>query len=56
LDLLDLVEKPLVAQDEIPGLGICYGASNNRRRFWDIENAREELGQSPQDDASDFWP
>lgn len=55
-DLLDLVEKSFIAQDRFPGFGIYYGVSNNSRRFWDIENAREELGYTPQDNASDFWP
>jgi nucleoside-diphosphate-sugar epimerase len=55
-DLLDLVKKSLVAEDRFPGYGIYYGVSNNSDIFWDIENARYELGYSPQDDASDFWP
>jgi nucleoside-diphosphate-sugar epimerase len=31
--------------------GIYYGVSANRWRFWDLENAREELGFEPHDDA-----
>ena len=30
---------------------LCYGISNNPRRFWDIEHAREVLGYDPQDSA-----
>jgi len=30
---------------------LCYGISNNPRRFWDIEHAREVLGYDPQDAA-----
>jgi nucleoside-diphosphate-sugar epimerase len=54
-DLLQLVEKSLSAKDRFPGFGIYYGVSNNSRVFWDIENAHQELGYSPQDNASDFW-
>ena len=32
--------------------GIYYGVSNNKHRFWDIFNAKEELGYEPEDDAS----
>ena len=28
---------------------LCYGISNNARRFWDIEHAREGIGYNPQD-------
>ena len=31
--------------------GVYYGVSANRWRFWDIENAREELDFEPHDDA-----
>ncbi|HEU5477046.1 MAG TPA: NAD-dependent epimerase/dehydratase family protein [Gaiellaceae bacterium] len=31
--------------------GIYYGVSANRWRFWDIANARDELGFEPHDDA-----
>lgn len=30
---------------------VCYGISNNPRRFWDIEHAREGIGYDPQDAA-----
>lgn len=31
--------------------GIYYGISNNPRQFWDLTNAREELGYAPRDSA-----
>ncbi len=34
--------------------GIYYGVSANTWRFWDIANAREELGFEPHDDAERF--
>ncbi len=34
---------------------IVYGASRNKRSFWDNRNA-ERLGYAPQDDAEDFAP
>ena len=34
--------------------GIYYGISNNKRAYWDIQNAREELCYSPEDNAEDF--
>ncbi len=30
---------------------LCYGISDNPRRFWDIEHAKEVLGYSPEDSA-----
>ena len=36
--------------------GVYYGVSANRWRFWDIANAREEIGFEPQDDAERFRP
>jgi hypothetical protein len=32
--------------------GVYYGVSDNRGRFWDIANARTDLGYDPQDDAA----
>jgi nucleoside-diphosphate-sugar epimerase len=32
--------------------GVYYGISNNPRMFYDLSNAREELGYHPQDSAS----
>jgi nucleoside-diphosphate-sugar epimerase len=33
--------------------GIYYGISGNKRAYWDIQNAIEELGYAPQDNAED---
>ena len=48
-DLVQLVEKGLKSNLTF---GIYYGVSNNKGAFWDISNARLELGYSPEDDAS----
>ncbi len=48
-DLVQLVHKGLEAN---VGFGIYYGVSGNRKAFWDISNARDELGYHPVDDAS----
>ena len=48
-DLIQLVEKSLIAKVTF---GIYYGVSNNKGAFWDISNARAELGYEPVDDGS----
>ncbi len=48
-DLVQLVEKSLATN--IP-FGIYYGISNNKGAFYDLMNARHELGFLPEDDAS----
>ena len=48
-DLVQLVEKSLIAN---VNFGIYFGVSNNKGAFWDITNARTELGYEPVDDAS----
>lgn len=48
-DLIQLLEKSLAANVVF---GIYYGVSNNRGAFWDLSNARMELGYEPVDDAS----
>jgi NAD+ dependent glucose-6-phosphate dehydrogenase len=48
-DLVQLVEKSLAAN--VP-FGIYYGISNNKGAFYDLSNARDELGFVPLDDAS----
>lgn len=48
-DLVQLVRCSLMAD---VGFGIYYGVSNNRKRFWDISDARRDLGYEPRDDAS----
>ncbi len=49
-DLVQLIDRSMLAG---VGFGIYYGVSNNREAFWDISNARAELGYEPVDDASE---
>ncbi len=56
-DLAQLIDCSLRVEvnpeiGKFSGFGIYYGVSNNKHRFWDIENARKELSYDPQDDAS----
>lgn len=48
-DLVQLVEKSLTTD---VAFGIYFGISNNRGAFWDISNARADLGFEPVDDGS----
>ncbi len=48
-DLIQLVEKSLSSDVTF---GIYYGISNNKDAFWDISNARADLGFAPVDDGS----
>lgn len=48
-DLIQIFKKSIYAD---VGFGIYYGVSNNKDRFWDISNARDEIGYRPEDDAS----
>lgn len=48
-DLVQLVEKSLNTK---VAFGIYYGVSNNKGAFWDISNARADLGFEPRDDGS----
>jgi nucleoside-diphosphate-sugar epimerase len=48
-DLIQLVEKSLNTNIKF---GIYFGISNNKDAFWDIDNARAELGFEPADDGS----
>lgn len=50
-DLIQLFCKSLLSK--VP-FGIYYGVSNNKGRFWDISNAKKDLGYAPQDDASRY--
>jgi nucleoside-diphosphate-sugar epimerase len=50
-DLVQLIVKSI--QSEIP-FGIFFGISNNTGRFWDIGNAQQLLGYTPQDNAADY--
>lgn len=47
-DCVQLIEKSLeVDQDWV----LCYGISDNPRKIWSIDHAREALGYDPQDSA-----
>jgi nucleoside-diphosphate-sugar epimerase len=48
-DLVQLVEKSLSSEVTF---GTYYGISNNKDAFWDISNARADLGYTPEDDGS----
>jgi NAD+ dependent glucose-6-phosphate dehydrogenase len=48
-DCAQLIARCLDAED-VPW-AVVYGVSNNPRRFWDIEHARDLLGYAPQDGA-----
>jgi nucleoside-diphosphate-sugar epimerase len=48
-DLVQLFEKSLTTNK---AFGIYYGVSNNKGAFWDISNARADLGFEPVDDGS----
>jgi uronate dehydrogenase len=54
-DLVHLVDCALRAPLDLH-YAVYYGVSANRWRFWDIANAREEIGFEPQDDAERFRP
>jgi len=47
-DCIQLIERCLASDLDWV---LCYGISNNPRRFWDIEHARAVLGYEPQDSA-----
>jgi uronate dehydrogenase len=51
-DVVQLVWRSIAAED-VP-FGIYYGISNNTRAYWDIENARKELGFAPEDNAETY--
>jgi len=48
-DLKNLICTSLKAEVKF---GIYYGVSNNKEKFWDISNARKEIGYNPKDDSS----
>ena len=48
-DLVQLVTKSLLSDVQF---AIYYGVSDNKKRFWDISNAVEEIGYQPESDAS----
>lgn len=49
-DVTRLIELALKATAQ-PGFAICYGVSDNRHRWVDLEPARTRLGYIPQDSA-----
>jgi len=51
-DTVQLVWRSIEAEDVM--FGIYYGISNNTRAYWDTQNAREELGYAPEDDAEEY--
>jgi nucleoside-diphosphate-sugar epimerase len=52
-DLLRLAEAAVEAPQEVR-YGVYYGVSMNTWRFWAIEDARDEIGFEPRDDAERF--
>ena len=52
-DLVHLIRCCLAAPDSLR-FGVFYGVSANTWRFWDIEDAREAIGYTPQDNAESF--
>ncbi|MCH8294671.1 NAD(P)-dependent oxidoreductase [Candidatus Poribacteria bacterium] len=51
-DTVQLVWRSIEAEEV--KFGIYYGISNNTRAYWDIQNARDELGYEPEDNAEDY--
>ena len=51
-DVVQLVWRSIEA--ESIQFGIYYGISDNTRAYWDIENARKELGYAPEDNAETY--
>jgi nucleoside-diphosphate-sugar epimerase len=52
-DLLRLVQAAVTAPADLQ-YGIYYGVSRNTWRFWNISDARDEIGYEPQEDAERF--
>jgi nucleoside-diphosphate-sugar epimerase len=50
-DCVRLIERSLLTNESWV---LVYGISNNPRRFWDIEHARQVLGYEPQDAAPEM--
>ena len=51
-DIAEIFRRCVDAPDDLR-FGIYFGMSNNRYRWVDLTNAREELGFEPQDRAED---
>ncbi len=52
-DLARLTRSSLTAPEEVR-FAVYYGVSENTWRFWDIEDAKREIGYAPEDDAERF--
>jgi nucleoside-diphosphate-sugar epimerase len=52
-DLVRLVDRSINAPDDMR-FGIFYGVSNNTWRIWDIDDARQRIGYSPEDNTESF--
>ena len=52
-DLVRLVEAAIAAPPDVE-YGVYFGVSANTWRFWEIANARDEIGFVPHDDAERF--
>ena len=50
-DCVQLVQRSIEADVRF---GIYYGISGNTRAYWDLQNARRELGYDPQDNSEQF--
>jgi uronate dehydrogenase len=50
-DAVQLVWRSIEAEGV--DFGVYYGISGNTRAYWYIQNAREELGYEPEDDAEE---
>src|SRR4051812_48455517 len=50
-DLTQLITKSIRSEVKF---AIFFGVSNNKGRFWDITNAQELVGYSPEDDSNRF--
>ena len=50
-DLTQLIVKCIRSDVKF---AIFFGLSNNTGRYWDIDNAKQLVGYSPQDNAADF--
>ncbi|MFT5367825.1 MAG: UDP-glucose 4-epimerase [Candidatus Latescibacterota bacterium] len=52
-DTVQLTWRSIEAKDKI-GFAIYFGISGNTRAYWDLQNAREEIGYDPEDNAEDY--
>ncbi len=52
-DTVQLTWRSIEASEKID-FAIYYGISGNTRAYWDIQNAREEIGYDPVDNAEDY--